>query len=71
MLKKSKVDVLLLDLNMKGNTGYDLSDGARIYVTRTKFADRNKNIYGVPIKPDIEVSYGHTKEAAINWINKK
>jgi C-terminal processing protease CtpA/Prc len=54
-----------------GNTGYDLSDGARIYVTRTKFADRNKNIYGVPIKPDIEVSYGHTKEAAINWINKK
>lgn len=54
-----------------GNTGYDLSDGARIYVTRTKFADRNKNIYGVPIKPDIEVSSDYTKEAAIKWIYGK
>jgi C-terminal processing protease CtpA/Prc len=54
-----------------GNTGYTLSDGARIYVTRTKFADRNKNIYGVPIKPDIEASYGYTKEAAIQWITEK
>ena len=51
-----------------GNTGYDLSDGARIYLTRTKFADRNKNIYGVPIKPDIEVLYDDTKETAIKWI---
>jgi len=54
-----------------GNTGYNLSDGARIYVTRTKFVDRNKNIYGVPIKPDIEASYGYTKEAAIKWITEK
>lgn len=54
-----------------GNTGYDLSDGARIYVTRTKFADRNKNIYGVPIKPDIEVSYDYTRETAIKWINEE
>lgn len=54
-----------------GNTGYDLSDGARIYLTRTKFADRNKNIYGVPIKPDIEVPYGVRKEAAIKWISEE
>lgn len=54
-----------------GNTGYDLSDGAKIYVTRTKFADRNKNVYGVPIKPDIESSYSYAKETAIKWINEK
>ena len=51
-----------------GNTGYDLSDGARIYVTRTIFADRNKNIYGVPIIPDIDACYDHSKETAIKWL---
>jgi C-terminal processing protease CtpA/Prc len=54
-----------------GNTGYELSDGARIYLTRTNFADRNKNIYGVSVKPDIEASYWDATETAINWINEK
>lgn len=54
-----------------GTTGYELSDGAIIFVTRTNFADRNKNIYGVSVKPDIEASYRDARETAIKWINEK
>ncbi|PLX03057.1 MAG: hypothetical protein C0595_08405 [Marinilabiliales bacterium] len=54
-----------------GTTGYKLSDGAVIYVVRTKFADRNKNIYGVSVKPDVETSYWDAKETAIEWLNEK
>lgn len=54
-----------------GTTSYELSDGAIIFVTRTNFVDRNKNIYGVSVKPDLEASYWDATETAINWINKK
>lgn len=52
-----------------GTTGYKLSDGAIIFVARTKFVDRNKNIYGESINPDIGASYWDATETAIKWIN--
>ena len=54
-----------------GNTTYELSDGARVFLTRTKFSDRNKNIYGASIEPDVEAPCDQAKEAAIKWINEK
>lgn len=53
-----------------GTTGYELSDGAIIYVVNSKFADRNKNIYSGSIEPDIETSYLDATRVAINWIGK-
>jgi len=35
----------------------ELSDGAVILFANSNFADRNKNIYGVPIQPDITVPF--------------
>ncbi len=54
-----------------GNSVFKLNDGAMIFLTTTKFADRNKNIYGVSINPDLEVFYLHAKETAIEWIGEK
>ncbi len=54
-----------------GNQGLKISDGTMILLTVSKFADRNKKIYGVPVNPDIADSYlSSAKETAIEWINK-
>jgi carboxyl-terminal processing protease len=57
--------------NSTANGGFKLSDGAMIYLTVCKFADRNKKIYGVPINPDIVDLKGTSKKTAIEWINKR
>ncbi len=57
--------------NSTANAGFKLSDGAMIFLTVSKFADRNKKIYGDSIIPDIADSYSTTaKKTAIEWINK-
>jgi C-terminal processing protease CtpA/Prc len=57
--------------NSTANQGFKLSDGAMIYLTVSKFADRNKKIYGVPINPDIIDFNWTAKKTAIEWIKKK
>ena len=57
--------------NSTANGSFKLSDGAMIYLTVSKFADRNKKIYGVPIIPDIIDLNGTSKKTAVEWLNKK
>lgn len=57
--------------NSTANGSFKLSDGAMIYLTVSKFADRNKKTYGVPINPDIVALNGTSKKTAIEWLNKK
>jgi carboxyl-terminal processing protease len=47
-----------------GTFGRKLSDGAVILFANSKFADRNKHIYGVPIQPDIYVPLMDGKKSA-------
>lgn len=54
-----------------GNKGFILKDGALINLTTSRFADRDKSIYGASIKPDLEVSYSKAIETAINLIKEK
>lgn len=52
-----------------GNTIYDLSDGARLILTTSIFADREKKKYGSQIIPDIFSQ--NPVEQAVEWLNKK
>jgi C-terminal processing protease CtpA/Prc len=47
-----------------GTCGFKLSDGAVILFANSKFVDRNKHIYGVPIQPDIFVLFKDEKKLA-------
>lgn len=51
-----------------GNKSYLLSDGSRINLTETVFADRNKKLYGKSVLPDKECSSKETLKEAVNWI---
>jgi len=46
-----------------GTLVYELSDGAVILFANSNFADRNKNIYGIPIQPDITVPFMDEKKS--------
>lgn len=50
-----------------GNATFELKDGARLFLTTTIFADRNRKKYGATIKPDYATF--HAKKKAIEWIN--
>ena len=52
-----------------GNQMFDMSDGAKIVLTTTIFADRTKRIYGKHIQPDFYSL--EPKEKAIEWLEKK
>jgi len=54
--------------NSTGNESIKLSDGAMLYLTTTKFVDRNMKIYGKSITPDHKTFFA--KEKAIEWILK-
>lgn len=41
-----------------------------IVLTVCKFADRNKAVYGIPIKPDVK-GIKRAKDNAIEWIDKE
>lgn len=50
------------------NQSYTLSDGSRINLTQSVFADRNKNIYGKSIIPDLECKPEDAVEQAVLWL---
>lgn len=52
-----------------GNSIYNMSDGAKIVLTTSIFADREKEEYGKKIKPDV-YSF-EPKQSAIEWLEKK
>ena len=54
-----------------GNEGFTLKDGALINLTTSKFADRDKNIYGFSIEPDIEVSLTESIETAVKLLKER
>jgi carboxyl-terminal processing protease len=54
-----------------GNRVHTLSDGSRINLTVSVFADRNKTKYGHSVYPDVKCDDNRTLEEAINWILKQ
>jgi carboxyl-terminal processing protease len=54
-----------------GNQSHTLSDGSRINLTESVFADRNKTKYGASVYPDVECDENKTLEEAINWISSQ
>lgn len=53
-----------------GNNSHTLSDGSRINLTESIFADRNKNKYGSHIYPDLECGPTDAVTEAIKWIRE-
>lgn len=53
-----------------GNKSYTLSDGSRINLTESIFADRNKIKYGKSIFPDVECKSSDAINKATQWLNK-
>jgi carboxyl-terminal processing protease len=53
------------------NRSYTLSDGSRINLTVSVFADRNKIRYGSSVYPDVVCEEKETLVKAINWISSK
>jgi hypothetical protein len=54
-----------------GNRSHTLSDGSRINLTESVFADRNKIKYGNSIYPDVRCNQNETLQKAINWIQEQ
>ncbi|WP_298902836.1 S41 family peptidase [uncultured Psychroserpens sp.] len=50
------------------NTPFVLSDGGKLVLTTAYFADRDLNLFGEQIDPEIETSVENTLDTAINWI---
>jgi len=53
------------------NRVHTLSDGSRINLTVSVFADRNRTKYGNCVYPDVKCDENKTLEEAINWILKQ
>ena len=53
------------------NRVHTLSDGSRINLTESVFADRNKTKYGHSVYPDVNCEENKTLEEAINWISSQ
>ncbi len=51
------------------NRVYTLSDGSRINLTVSVFADRNKTKYGNSVYPDVKCDEDKILEESINWIS--
>lgn len=51
-----------------GNTLFDLTDGAKLFLTTSIFVDKSKNIYGNKIIPDFLTA--DAKEEAIEWLKQ-
>lgn len=54
-----------------GNKSHTLSDGSRINLTESIFADRNMNKYGNSIFTDNHCEEINTVDEAVDWLNKK
>jgi len=53
------------------NRGFNLSDGAMLFLTVAIFADRNGKIYGNDIKPDKSCEGEETLRKAFKWLTGK
>lgn len=51
-----------------GNDSFILSDNSTLILTTVYLADRNKNLYGIPIEPDMFSSNENIIQDALNWI---
>ena len=51
-----------------GNASFSLRDGYSLFLTTVYMADRNENIYGVPILPDTSTSEVDIIQTAIDYI---
>lgn len=63
-----------------GNKPFKLSDGSMILLTTSIYADRNGNVFGKEIEPDVGIEFSYQSigkaddpviEKAIEWINEK
>ena len=52
-----------------GNRRFELSDGAILVLTSSIFADRNRNVYGLPVEPDTVCK--NARKYAVQWISQK
>ncbi|MEM6842653.1 MAG: S41 family peptidase [Bacteroidota bacterium] len=52
------------------NVQYTLSDNTTLLLTTAYMADRDKNTYGVPIEPDVEVADSEMVETALLWLTE-
>lgn len=50
------------------NSPFTLSDNSRLNLTTAYLADRNKNLYGIPIDPDLAVDNDNIIQNAVDWI---
>lgn len=53
------------------NRSHTLSDGSRINLTESVFADRNKTKYGNSVPPDLSCEDNKTLQDAIDWIENQ
>ena len=53
------------------NRGFPLSDGSVLLLTTDYMADRDRNLYGFPIEPEVEASNDNIIELAIDYIENQ
>ena len=51
-----------------GNQAFNLSDNSTLYLTTVYLADRNKNLFGIPVTPDVTSSNESIIQDALDWI---
>lgn len=51
------------------NSTFTLSDGASLFLTTAYFADRERNIYGGPIEPDVQSENDDIIQTCVNWMS--
>ena len=50
------------------NTGFSLSDGSTLFLTTAYMADRERNIFGIPVEPDVTANENEIIQLAIDYI---
>ena len=50
------------------NSAFQLSNGAALYLTVSYMADRDKNLFGNPVQPDVASSSESIVEDAVEWL---
>lgn len=50
------------------NLAFRLSNGAALYLTNSYMADRDKNLFGIPVQPDVASTSENMVEDAVVWL---